>query len=312
MQENKNNSIPLVSFIIPCYNQGEFLNEALLSVYKQTYSNWECLIINDGSTDNSKNIAKAWVEKDNRFIYFYRENSGVSSARNFGIEKVKGDYIQFLDSDDLIDSRKVELSILHFNKSKNENQKLVISDFRMLSIDSKKTQDPFCKLDKSMFTFENILYKWNDSFSIPIHCGFFSVSIFQNIKFPENLTAQEDWIVWVKIFKLNIETIFLQLPLAFYRLNTQGRTMSKSIFEDQMLAYDYFKEILTESQFYEFSKILIFRYYIEQEEFKNRLKTVKKSKPYQTGLMIKKALKTLGLLNMFKKLFPILLTFKAK
>jgi glycosyltransferase involved in cell wall biosynthesis len=302
----------LISIIIPCYNQGEFLNETILSVYNQTNSNWECIIINDGSTDNSDEIANEWVRKDNRFKYFYKENEGVSSARNLGLEKVNGNYIQFLDSDDLLDSRKLELSLLYLSKSQKESEKLVISNFGMLSIDSKKIIEPYCKLNEQVFDFENLLYKWNESFSIPIHCGFFETSLFENIRFPENLSAQEDWIVWVKIFKLDVQAIFLVESLALYRQNSESRTMTKSIFNDQMLAYEHFKIILTESEFYSLSKVLISRYYREQEVFKNRLNGVKNSKTYQTGLMIKKISKALRLLNFFKKLFPILLKLKSK
>ncbi len=311
MQENKKFIMPLLSIVIPCYNQGEFLNEAILSVYNQTYSNWECIIINDGGTDDTERIANEWVIKDNRFKYFYKENGGVSTARNLGLEKVNGNYIQFLDSDDLLDSRKLELSLHYLSKSEKESEKLVISNFKMLSIDSKITE-PYCKLAEETFNFENLLYKWNESFSIPIHCGFFETSLFENIRFPENLSAQEDWIVWVKIFKLNVQAIFVVEPLVLYRLNPESRMMTKSIFKDQMLAYEYFKTILTESEFYNLSKVLISRYYREQEVFKNRLNVVKNSKTYQTGLMIKKISKALRLLNFLKKLFPILLKLKSK
>ena len=79
-----------VSIIIPCYNQGQFLDETLASVVNQTYTDWECLIVNDGSVDNTAEIALNWVAKDNRFQYFLKKNGGVSSARNYGIEKAKG------------------------------------------------------------------------------------------------------------------------------------------------------------------------------------------------------------------------------
>ena len=63
-----------VTIIAPCYNQAEFLDECLQSVILQTYENWECLMINDGSTDTTEEICKNWAEKDARFIYFYQEN----------------------------------------------------------------------------------------------------------------------------------------------------------------------------------------------------------------------------------------------
>lgn len=79
----------LVSIIIPAYNADFFLEETLKSVYSQTYENWECLIIDDGSKDKTAEISKSWCDKDKRFQYIYKENGGVSSARNLGIEKSK-------------------------------------------------------------------------------------------------------------------------------------------------------------------------------------------------------------------------------
>lgn len=93
----------LVSIIIPCYNQAHFLNETLESVANQTYSNWECIIVNDGSPDHTGLVANAWCEKDNRFRYHKKRNGGLSSARNAGINISKGEYILPLDSDDIID-----------------------------------------------------------------------------------------------------------------------------------------------------------------------------------------------------------------
>ena len=92
----------LVSIIVPCYNQSHFLNESLQSVLDQTYVDWECIIVNDGSRDNTESIAQQWCEKDNRFSYLYKENGGLSSARNAGITKSDGEFILPLDADDYI------------------------------------------------------------------------------------------------------------------------------------------------------------------------------------------------------------------
>ena len=93
----------LVSIIVPCYNQAHFLDEALQSVLSQTYTNWECIIVNDGSPDNTENVAEKWLVVDSRFKYIKKDNGGLSSARNTGIKMSSGEYILPLDSDDLID-----------------------------------------------------------------------------------------------------------------------------------------------------------------------------------------------------------------
>tara|TARA_R110002095_G_scaffold161072_1_gene139580 strand:- start:537 stop:1394 length:858 start_codon:yes stop_codon:yes gene_type:complete len=92
----------LVSIIVPCYNQAHFLGESLQSVLNQTYSNWECIIVNDGSQDNTKSIADSWCNNDKRFKYLEKTNGGLSSARNAGITISKGEYILPLDADDIL------------------------------------------------------------------------------------------------------------------------------------------------------------------------------------------------------------------
>ena len=78
--------MPKISVIVPCYNQAQYLDECLNSVLEQTYKDWECIIVNDGSPDNTEEVAKEWVKKDSRFKYFYKNNGGVNSARNSGLK----------------------------------------------------------------------------------------------------------------------------------------------------------------------------------------------------------------------------------
>jgi len=101
-------SQPLISIIVPCYNVESFIYKALESVYNQTYKNWECLVVDDGSKDNTLQQIELWTEKDSRFKSLSQENMGVSIARNSGLKAAKGEYIYFLDSDDSIDEIALE------------------------------------------------------------------------------------------------------------------------------------------------------------------------------------------------------------
>lgn len=92
--------IPRFTIIIPTYNRASFLTKAIESVMNQTFQNWELLIIDDGSTDNTKEIIGDYISKDSRIKYFYQENAERSAARNHGIDKARGEWICFLDSDD--------------------------------------------------------------------------------------------------------------------------------------------------------------------------------------------------------------------
>ncbi len=303
---------PLVSIIIPCYNQAKFLEETLYSILNQTYSNWECLIINDGSTDETEKIAQQFVAKDQRFKYFYKENGGLSSARNFGLNKSTGNYIQFLDSDDFIDNTKLEVSINELNKPENTDKKLVISNFRMFENKVTNWSKPYCTLKPEFFNFESILYQWDEDFSIPIHCGFFDATLFQNLRFNQDLKAKEDWVMWVQLFQTHVKAIYINQPLALYRKNPKSMTATQSFASDYLTAYEYLKTIVTDAEFFQLSKVSIARYYNSNHNFKKLLNETFQSNSYKLGIGIKKTVKKLGVLNVFKPLFDYLFNQKNK
>ena len=101
----------LVSIIIPCYNAEKYIAETIQSVINQTYKNWELIVVNDGSTDNSLNIITEFAANDSRISFIDKKNTGVSDSRNKGIEKAKGDFIAFLDADDVWDFQYLEKQI---------------------------------------------------------------------------------------------------------------------------------------------------------------------------------------------------------
>ena len=93
---------PLISVIVPVYNTEPYLKRCLQSIEKQTYTNIEVIIIDDGSTDKTLEIARMFAEKDQRFRFFYQKRQGVSAARNLGLEKIRGQFLVFVDGDDRI------------------------------------------------------------------------------------------------------------------------------------------------------------------------------------------------------------------
>jgi glycosyltransferase involved in cell wall biosynthesis len=106
----------MVSIVVPCYNQAQYLDAALQSVFVQTYANWECIIVNDGSSDTTDEIALDWINKDQRFKYFSKQNEGLGKTRNYGIARSKGLYILPLDSDNQLVADFVEEAITVFEK----------------------------------------------------------------------------------------------------------------------------------------------------------------------------------------------------
>ncbi|WP_010648178.1 glycosyltransferase [Oceanobacillus massiliensis] len=119
---------PLVSVIIPCFNSGEWMGETLSSVFDQTYPNIEVIVIDDGSTDNTKEIVLNYSDE---ILYYYQKNKGPSAARNLGAKKARGKYIAFLDSDDVWEDNKLSLQVGYLEK--NKNVQLVFSNVNLIN-----------------------------------------------------------------------------------------------------------------------------------------------------------------------------------
>jgi glycosyltransferase involved in cell wall biosynthesis len=108
-------SFPLVTIVIPTYNRAHLIAQTLQSIKVQTYENWECILVDDSSTDNTKEIAEEFCQKDRRFIYVKNQKSkGAPGARNTGLELAKGEFISFFDSDDRLSTNYIENKIRHF------------------------------------------------------------------------------------------------------------------------------------------------------------------------------------------------------
>lgn len=237
-----------ISVIVPCYNQANFLDEALESVLSQTYGNWECIIVNDGSDDDTADIAGRWVKKDDRFKYKFQENKGLSGARNKGLQFVTGNFIQFLDADDAIDIRKFESLIKAIEG--NVNTSIVVSNFRTFTNDLQVTYPPYSEINKELLCFNNILVKWATN-SIPIHCGLFNAELFKAFRFPEDLKAVEDWVMWVSLFKDDPKVIFIDEPLAFYRRQPGSLTVNQELMDENLKkALVHIKNIMPQTENY--------------------------------------------------------------
>ena len=190
----------LVSIIIPVYNQEKYLAETLNSVLNQTYSNWECVLVNDGSTDNSVAILQPFLTQDNRFYFINSENKGVSNARNLALQQTKGKYVLFLDGDDLIHPEKINLAISNFQK--NSDLSIVFNTTSYFQdIIENKLYD--IKIDAELLNFNDLLLYWGEKIIIPIHSAIIKRSLLDGIEFNTNLTAQEDWLVWLRLFQKN-------------------------------------------------------------------------------------------------------------
>lgn len=105
----------MVSIILPCFNSGKYLSATMDSILNQIHQNWELIVINDGSTDNTEDIIKRY--RDSRIQYFYHQNCGVSKTRNAGLERMKGEYFCFLDADDFLPPESLESRLKVFQNN---------------------------------------------------------------------------------------------------------------------------------------------------------------------------------------------------
>lgn len=110
---------PLISVIVPVYNVEEYLDRCVQSIVDQTYENLEIILVDDGSTDSSGKKCDKWKAKDNRIVVIHKENGGLSDARNLGLDMAKGEYIGFVDSDDLINTNMYQILFDAINQSKS-------------------------------------------------------------------------------------------------------------------------------------------------------------------------------------------------
>lgn len=94
--------MPIISVIVPVYNSEAYLNQCIISIINQDYKDFELILVDDGSDDNSIKLCKQWAQKDSRIIVLHKKNGGLSDARNYGIDHASGDYLTFIDSDDYV------------------------------------------------------------------------------------------------------------------------------------------------------------------------------------------------------------------
>ena len=200
---------PLVSIIVPCYKQAHFLPETLQSVLDQTYDNWECIIVNDGSPDNTEEVAGKWCEKDSRFKYLKKINGGLSSARNAGIKISTGLLILPLDSDDLLHSN---FLIKLVPELIQDSSLAIVSCYREFFRDKK--ENVFYQEKSSGSTYQDLIYE-----NILISSCLYLKKCWEEVGgYDEEMKSGfEDWEFWISITKRGWKYKFVEEFLFYYR-----------------------------------------------------------------------------------------------
>ena len=207
----------MISVIIPLYNAARFIEETLRSVQGQTYQDWECIVVDDGSTDNSADIVCSISQTDNRIKYICQTNAGPSAARNNGMKLAKGDYIQFLDADDWFPPDRFEKMLKAYQDVKDNVillSKICLGSEHDIHRHSEYSKNKF----NSDFDFKQLYGGFGYDFAFIPGAVLFRRSFLENVSWNEEMKASEDWDYYLQL--ANKGYIFRQIDeeLFVYRV----------------------------------------------------------------------------------------------
>lgn len=220
------NSSPLVSIIVPLYNQAAFVAETIASINAQTYTNWECVVVDDGSTDGSLAVVKQLASNDSRFILLSQANKGVAAARNKGVKASTGVYLVCLDGDDLISDNYLEECVKYF--ASNADVKVVVPTGKWIGERTGTMPIPTFSLQ--------ILAK---------QCPFYVSAMFSRLGYDNTtgfdetmLAGLEDWEFWIQLLKNGGSVAPIATAEFYYRIKKQSRNNSFSS-KERLAIYNY-------------------------------------------------------------------------
>lgn len=221
----------MISVIIPIYNRDYCLSRCLESVLHQTFTDWECILIDDGSTDKSLSVCRSYEAKDSRFRVYTQPNGGVSAARNKGIEQACGEYIAFIDSDDWVEPEFLQL--LYESAGKRR--------MSLCSMDSQKAGecDNNCKHRSALYGGEGDLIDLltPEFFYLLVGpvCKLYDRSIIEtyHIRFPYGYSWGED-VIFNSLYLQYIDKI-KGIPLHLYHVVVQDKSLSEDAKSDFFL-----------------------------------------------------------------------------
>ena len=236
----------MISIIIPIFNSQLTIKRCIESVIKQTYTDWELLLINDGSNDKSEFICKEFAAIDSRITFINKINTGVSDTRNVGINKAKGEYICFIDSDDFVEKNYLE------ELYKGKDYDLSFVGISKYNLDFESKEENMTDLRESKFKIsedsynENIIIN-NDLFAVGSPCAkLFKRYIIENlnIRFDTRIKNHEDHIFYFD-YLINCNSIYISDKILYfytYRKNSISLSHTTPHYNNLILASDLFLE----------------------------------------------------------------------
>lgn len=202
---------PLISIIVPIYNVEKYLSRCIESILSQTFSNIEIILIDDGSTDNSGNICEEYAQKDYRVKFFYKENGGVSAARNYGLDKARGEWITFVDSDDWIDKN---MYYEMYNKAVSSRADIVLCSFYEYYGPTRQIlRDTLLEESEKSTIFRNSFLSFTSLCNMLVHRSLYDK---YKLRIPEYIVNCEDFWLTIRLFYYAKKISSIHIPLYYY------------------------------------------------------------------------------------------------
>ena len=290
----------LISIIVPIYKVEKYLCECIDSVLAQTYENFELILVDDGSPDNCGKICDEYAKKDSRIKVFHKENGGVSSARNVGLDNAKGEYITFIDSDDFVDKQYLERLYVDLKENGADVSICKISCYNEGATYLKRDVFPGkAVITENKKEFENFICRY---FSLKKYImgsacrSLYKKYILEKHRFDESLKICEDLLFLIGAFCQTKKISFIKSPLYYYRVNEESalHTYKKNYLENHIALYSALDKILSKKNSKKINKALenyrsLLCYYVVVEELvyksgcerKENLKNIKNHKFYK-------------------------------
>ncbi|MBW4452163.1 MAG: glycosyltransferase [Nostoc indistinguendum CM1-VF10] len=222
---------PLVSIVVTCFNQASYLERSVKSVLSQTFTDLECIIVDDGSTDNTQEVAQQLISLDSRVSYFYKENGGVSSSRNFGFKQAQGKWIQFLDGDDWIHKDKIKFQLDHLSTLDVQENIVLYTDYERVFIDREqqiinRQENIVGSLSREQLI-ERLLipdFLADSPFPLLQQCLLMDRNVQNKKKFDERLKALQDRDFTIDLLIANVNFVYTPMIGAYYTKHQSNRT----------------------------------------------------------------------------------------
>jgi len=309
--------MPKVSIIVPVYNAEKYIKKCLDSILNQTYKDIEVIIVNDGSTDNSEEVIKQYLEKEEYNIrYFKNKNKGVSFSRNFGVNYAAGDYIFFVDADDYLDEKLLEnlkeemqkgIDIIKFKAKKVDSKGRILEEIYVPTFNEMSGEEAFEEL------------KYNDVLLDTIWSYVFRKEFYiqNNFKFTENTHHEDFALIPLIIVKAkNVVSIdyygyyYVQTENSITRNNSYEKLVKRT--NDMITHYDNMLEFIKNNNISESSKKSIKDFFANSVILRTEELKGKEQEEYIKKIKSRKLIKNIQVKNVKQLIKKILLYINIK